>query len=136
MIFEAFSILDTASGAFGIPFFSVNEQVASRNFRMLVNDPQAGSIYNHPADYRLYRIGSFDDATATLHRLDVVELIVLGQSVKVQLPPTPLEELINGKTQENVPSAVEEDLPRDGRQDASQKRPGKSDARRHPAVGH
>lgn len=137
MLYGIYSVHDAASGSFGIPFFSVNDQVAQRNFRMLVNDPQAGMIYMHPGDYRLYKIGEYDDQSARVGPLDVVELLITGASCKISADPTPIEEYIsNGKaSSEDEPSSVKENLSRDGGPHAQKERPGEPHARRHPSVG-
>lgn len=43
------------------------EGQAIRQFMDALADDKAGTLYKHPDDYDLYRIGKYDDNTATLH---------------------------------------------------------------------
>lgn len=42
------------------------EGQAIRQFQDAINNPDGGTIYKHPDDYDLYRIGTYDDNTATI----------------------------------------------------------------------
>lgn len=62
-----FSIYDDKAKAYISPFFLPSVAVAIRAFGDAVNDP-ATAFYKHPADYTLFCIGSFDDATGKVER--------------------------------------------------------------------
>jgi len=55
-----FAVLDTKSTIFSNPFVSINSAVAIRDFRGACNEPNS-DINRNPADYALYRIGTYDD---------------------------------------------------------------------------
>lgn len=60
-----FCIYDAKAEAYLAPFTANTIGLAERMFSDLVNSP--GHQFNsHPADYTLYRIGTFDTATAEL----------------------------------------------------------------------
>lgn len=62
------------------PFPVVNEGVAKRDFKIVINDKDQKLYYN-PAHFDLYRIGDFDTETGVLVPCDP-EIIVTGLSVK------------------------------------------------------
>lgn len=67
MIVSVFSVLDTKAGAFGVPWFALNDNVAIRQFSDNAGDArQDNPWYRHPEDYTLYCVGQFNDATAEL----------------------------------------------------------------------
>lgn len=58
----AYSVLDDKAGIYAHPFFVANDNIAIRTFADECKNPQ--SILNkHPEDFRLYRVGKFDDTT-------------------------------------------------------------------------
>lgn len=65
MIYDVFSIHDEKAAAFLPPFILPNEQMAKRVFADCINsdDHQFGK---NPADYTLFRLGQFDDASGQL----------------------------------------------------------------------
>lgn len=65
MILQIFSIFDSKAEAYMPPFFFNARGQAIRAFEDLAND-NSSSINNHPGDFTLYHIGSFDDVTAEL----------------------------------------------------------------------
>lgn len=42
------------------------EGEAIRGFQDAINNPQNGILYNHPDDYDLYLLGTFDDETGEI----------------------------------------------------------------------
>ncbi len=58
MIYGLYSIRD-AKTAFMPLTVDVNDASACRNFEHAVRQPES-LLYSHPADYALYRVGSFD----------------------------------------------------------------------------
>lgn len=77
MIHHIFTVYDQKAGAHLPPFILPAIPMAERTFSDCVNKPdhQFGA---HPEDYTLLRIGTFDDETAIIDRLDVPEVLGLG----------------------------------------------------------
>lgn len=65
MKMKVYSILDSKTGAYGVPFFNVNKDVALRSFMDLTRDERSMAS-RHPQDYHLFEIGEFDDVTAEI----------------------------------------------------------------------
>lgn len=65
MISGVFSIFDVKSDTFNVPFFMPTPGAAVRAFGDLVNDKDS-RIAKHPEDYKLVKIGAFDDVTGVL----------------------------------------------------------------------
>lgn len=68
MITHAFAIQDIKIGVFHAPFFFMHEALALRAFGDMAKDANT-SIGRHPADFVLYRIGTFDDQVGALSPL-------------------------------------------------------------------
>jgi len=74
MKLEIYSIFDEAAKAFNTPFFMANKAMALRAFTDLANDSQS-SINKHPGDYKLYKIGTFNDENSNIESIEIPELI-------------------------------------------------------------
>lgn len=85
MIVNAYTIYDVKSLQYHTPFFAVADGAAVRTFTDLVND-QNTMVGRHPADYRLYRIGAYDDSSGVLHPSSVLEHIVDAASLVQKQP--------------------------------------------------
>lgn len=59
----AYVLHDITSETHTYPFFASNNQVAKRITQNMVKQP-GSIIYDNPEDFRLYCIGTYDDATA------------------------------------------------------------------------
>lgn len=83
MILVVCAVFDRALGAFGKPMVVPARGVAVRAFGDEVN--RQGSEFNmHPADYELWQLGSFDDASGEFSGTKAKERIMLGSdAVKV-----------------------------------------------------
>lgn len=57
MFFGMYTIMDSAAGQAGPVFNAVNDLVATRAYRITVSESVT------PQDYKLFRIGQFDDET-------------------------------------------------------------------------
>lgn len=78
----AFSVLDEKSGAFAHPFFVSAVGIATRLFGDWTNK-EGTPIAQHPGDYKLYQVGTWDDGKGVFlpcdkptfvgHALDYVE---------------------------------------------------------------
>lgn len=88
MQMKMFSIYDSKTEAFSRPFVCHTPSEAVRTFSDAVN--QGDSPYNrHPADYTLFAIGLWDDASGTL---DSCPHVNLGNAVAMlrDIEPMPL----------------------------------------------
>ena len=65
MKLSIFSVFDSKASAFLPPFFLHNDAMAIRVFSDCVN-ADTHAFGKHPADYTLFRIGSFSDENGTL----------------------------------------------------------------------
>ena len=93
-----FTIFDSASGAYLRPFFQRSNGEALRTFE---NECVAAEspIANHPEDYSLYRIGTYDDNKGELYPEDRFCLATAAEVVASsrQIAPGSLKEL-NGES--------------------------------------
>lgn len=65
MIMKIYSIRDNAVEAFLQPFFSATTNSALRAVKEAVNDPKH-DFHKHAADYSIWDIAEFDDATGVI----------------------------------------------------------------------
>ena len=80
---EIFTIRDSKAGSYGIPFYSPTPGTAERQLRELTNDPQS-MVHKYPEDYDLYKIGSYNQLTGNLEKLDTPQHICKAISLKKQ----------------------------------------------------
>lgn len=76
-----FSIYDNKAKAFGTPFVMQNEEMAKRAFKSVVNTPD-NDYHNHPDDFILYHIGTFEDGTASISQIDPIQNLGVASSFK------------------------------------------------------
>ena len=69
-VFNSYSVFDIKSVTFGVPFFSVNEATARRDFCDLASDPST-TVCRHKEDFRLYFLGTFDSGTGRFSPCDI-----------------------------------------------------------------
>lgn len=60
-----YSVLDLKTGVFCTPFFMLTDEAAIRDFSHAASDLNT-TVGRHPADFTLYRIGSFQDVTGLI----------------------------------------------------------------------
>jgi len=90
MKLDAFSLRDTKADTFAAPFFVPKPGIAIRLLSQLVQDSRS-DLGKYPADFKLYRIGSYNTETAVLTS-EPVELVCTASSC---LPkPDPAQILI------------------------------------------
>ncbi len=63
---SAFTVRDSAAEAFMRPFFAQSKGAAIRSFADQVNDTDGNPIWQHPEDYTLFELGTFDELTGFL----------------------------------------------------------------------
>lgn len=71
----AYTLHDVKALSYSPPFFTINDMVAKRMLSDLVidNNTQVG---RHPADFKLYKIGTFDEGNAIMTPLSIPEHVV------------------------------------------------------------
>jgi hypothetical protein len=78
------SVKDRAADAFGRPLFVYSVGLAIRSFSDEVNrQDKDNQMYNHPDDFDLFELGTFDESTGIIECLPQPKLLTLGKSVKV-----------------------------------------------------
>lgn len=93
MKLQIFAIYDSKAMAYLPPFFLPNNKMAERSFGEAANS-ETHQFGKHPADYTLFHIGEFDDATATI--ISAETKIGLGTALehqRVDVNPNWFEEL-------------------------------------------
>lgn len=81
MRLEIFAVFDSAAAAYLPPFFTHNEQLATRSFIDTSNNPET-SFFRHPADFTLFRLGYFDDQKAEFELLSAPQKIANALELK------------------------------------------------------
>lgn len=76
---NVYAIFDEKAEIYGTPFFMHNDALAHRAFDDLRNDP-GSTLYKHPTEFKLYRIGSFSDDSGLLIPETQPEFIAHGKS--------------------------------------------------------
>jgi hypothetical protein len=77
------TIKDRAAEAYGRPFFLLAAGVAIRSFQDEVNRrAEDNQVYQHPDDFDLYELGSFDDFSGKFELHDQPKLLALGKQLK------------------------------------------------------
>jgi len=84
MILNICTVKDRAADAYGRPMFVPSTGVAIRSFSDEINRNNADNqLYNHPDDFDLYELGSFDDNTGLFSLYEQPKLLSLGKQVKI-----------------------------------------------------
>lgn len=78
---KIYSVRDNQVEAFLQPFFSPTMGSAIRSLTEVVNDPQH-TFSKHAADYSLYHLGDFDDATGILTPAEPHRVVSLMELIK------------------------------------------------------
>jgi len=83
-----FSIFDQAAGAYLRPYFSRSDDEGTRSFSKAAQDGD-GLISEHPEDFTLFRVGTWDDNTGELDGSAPVKLVtaleVIAASRKIKV---------------------------------------------------
>lgn len=83
MIRQIVSIYDRAADAFGPPAFVPALGQAIRNFQDEINRAAPdNSMHNHPDDFDLFHLGTYDDSTGKFHNLEEPKQIAIGKQLK------------------------------------------------------
>lgn len=89
MILNIYSVFDIKSGIYGNPFYTHTQAEAIRLFADAANDPET-ALSKHPADYRLDKIGVFDNCSAVIEP----QLEAIGFAVSY-IQPTATKDLFD-----------------------------------------
>ena len=80
MIFIVCAVRDRAVDAFGRPIFVATNGAAIRSFSDEVNRSGADSpMHQHPEDYDLYQLGTFDDGSGKFECLEQPRMLAVGK---------------------------------------------------------
>lgn len=74
-----FAVFDSKSGAYGNPFFLVNEKVALRSFEQATKD-NTTELYKFPSDFNLTHLGWFDDNTGDIEQFSQPQILAWASS--------------------------------------------------------
>lgn len=104
MILRAYSLQDVKALQYHPPFFASTDAAAVRMVQDLVNDLQT-MVGKHPADFKLYCVGTYDDANGHFepvyplnHVIDAVSLVPIAPPSMFDLAPRrDTETLKNGE---------------------------------------
>lgn len=88
MKLKVFSVLDSKAGAFGTPFFMVNQAVALRAFEQSAQD-ETHMFCKHPSDFILYELGEFEDTTGLITSHPQTLHLAVASQFRVGSTPIP-----------------------------------------------
>lgn len=73
------SVFDVAAGVFARPFFVASKGLAVRSFQdEVARVAEDNPMYKHPADFRLFYLGTFDDNSGMFNGVVAPELLFNG----------------------------------------------------------
>lgn len=78
MLTNVYAVFDEKAKNFGAPFCTSNDNLAMRSFNDAAATP-GSVIHNHPEDFKLYQLGTFDDNSGKLTTLELPEFISHAQ---------------------------------------------------------
>lgn len=85
-LWAAYTLHDVKALQYHPPFFQQNDAMAKRVVSELANDINT-MVGRHPSDFKLYRIGGYDDLHGVFHPAAIMEHIV--DIVALINPPAP-----------------------------------------------
>lgn len=93
MIYQAFSIFDSAALIYSPPFFQATKGLALRMFSDTAKDTST-NIGRHPTDFTLFHVGEFDDQSGAYIALATPDpLIKASETLPSDEPMQPLQPL-------------------------------------------
>lgn len=88
MIWNMYTLHDVKALQYNPPFFALNDALAKRMIEDLVADLNT-SVGRHPADFKLYRLGTYEDSKGEVVPLNIMEHVVDC----IALVPPPVQHL-------------------------------------------
>jgi hypothetical protein len=71
------AVRDKKADVYGLPNCVHNDAIAIRSFSDQVNKQDSANLWNqHPSDFALYKIGTYDDQTAQIETLQTPDLLI------------------------------------------------------------
>jgi len=84
MKLELLAVFDRAAQAYGRPMFLPSLGVGIRSFTDEVNRvDKDNQLFNHPDDFDLFHLGTFDDVTGDFTILELPNLVAIGKQVHI-----------------------------------------------------
>lgn len=81
------TVYDRIAQNYGTPIFTLSKGSTIRAFSDQINRPDKDNqLYQHPDDFDLYFLGTFDDSSAKFEMLEQSELLARGANVKIIKP--------------------------------------------------
>lgn len=80
MMLRIYSLFDTKTRMFNWPFYSVNDDDCRRRCTSLLRMENKYSEF--PEDYRIVRLGTFDDSSGIIKKTDAVPICDLSELIK------------------------------------------------------
>lgn len=71
-----FSLRDRQAGIFHNPVFAVSLGQVVRELTDVVNRPSQEILFLHPADFQLYKLGTFDDVKGVFSLLPIPDMVL------------------------------------------------------------
>lgn len=78
MKLNMYTFLDSAAAAFTTPFFMHNDGLAIRAFQDNINAKEENNMSQHPDQFTLFKVATWDDKAAKLEPLEAPQRIALG----------------------------------------------------------
>lgn len=75
MIKQIFALRDNQIGTFSPPFFETHEIEAKRGVQQALKQ-EGSKLKNHPGDFDLYLLGTYDDTSGKMTNTDNPQLII------------------------------------------------------------
>lgn len=77
------TLFDAKAAAYNVPQFVQSIGGAIRSFSDEINRQDPNNVlFNHPSDFLLFEMGSYDDSDATIETLDTMRLIASGADLR------------------------------------------------------
>lgn len=95
MLLRAYTLHDVKSLNYSPPFFQHNDAIAIRMLTDLVADPNT-TVGRHPADFKMYCVGAYDDQSGILIPNQIIEHIMDA----VGVVPRPTGDMFNQQRKE------------------------------------
>lgn len=85
MKYNILSVYDRAAQLYGSPYYAVSKGSAIRGFSDEINRQDAqNTLYQHPDDFELTYLGTFDDEQGLFELLSIPERLLTGTQAKIK----------------------------------------------------